>query len=218
MYSPSHLAQHGTSCCDSFFLLMFSISGWGEDLDLYSFIRFDGSIFACMGNQGGRECTSYFIDQYQARQGNPLLIYHPFCKPESWNDPACYEIVWQKRSEDDRSDRIKAGPLSRMLARQTNISVSSFAEKQAAATDARSTAARSSAMERFKLAEMMEAMSKALPEEDCSFCGDVGAKKKCGSCRVAFYCNRGCQKLHWKKHKLECSPDLYRVVKITLKM
>ncbi len=27
---------------------------------------------------------------------------------------------------------------------------------------------------------------------------------KCGSCRVALYCNVGCQKKHWQRHKGEC--------------
>jgi hypothetical protein len=36
-------------------------------------------------------------------------------------------------------------------------------------------------------------------------CGKPGAKSRCGGCRTALYCNRDCQKQHWKRvHKAEC--------------
>lgn len=30
--------------------------------------------------------------------------------------------------------------------------------------------------------------------------------KKCSRCKLAYYCSRGCQKSHWKKHKPRCLP------------
>merc|ERR1712032_1266374 len=32
----------------------------------------------------------------------------------------------------------------------------------------------------------------------------VAGKKKCSRCRIAEYCSRECQRLHWKQHKIEC--------------
>ena len=38
----------------------------------------------------------------------------------------------------------------------------------------------------------------------CAHCRKEG-RKYCTQCRSVFYCSRDCQKLHWKKHKHECS-------------
>ncbi|CAB9523372.1 MYND domain protein [Seminavis robusta] len=42
----------------------------------------------------------------------------------------------------------------------------------------------------------------------CAGCSSVekamGAFKSCAKCRVVFYCNRKCQKSHWKEHKKSC--------------
>lgn len=35
-------------------------------------------------------------------------------------------------------------------------------------------------------------------------CGKPGAIRRCSECRVALYCNRDCQRAHWKKHKKLC--------------
>ena len=38
----------------------------------------------------------------------------------------------------------------------------------------------------------------------CAGCGARGAKHKCSGCRLVSYCNRSCQKEHWKAHKAAC--------------
>ena len=40
----------------------------------------------------------------------------------------------------------------------------------------------------------------------CAHCGkaDDGTLKKCVACSQVLYCNRECQKAHWKAHKSEC--------------
>ena len=38
----------------------------------------------------------------------------------------------------------------------------------------------------------------------CSECGRPGATSNCSRCKSTFYCNRACQKRHWKKHKKMC--------------
>ena len=38
----------------------------------------------------------------------------------------------------------------------------------------------------------------------CNKCGD-SCKSKCSRCKKVYYCNRDCQKLDWKSHKLECN-------------
>eukprot|EP00927_Polykrikos_kofoidii_P050053 TRINITY_DN44004_c0_g1_i1.p1 TRINITY_DN44004_c0_g1~~TRINITY_DN44004_c0_g1_i1.p1 ORF type:complete len:491 (+),score=51.61 TRINITY_DN44004_c0_g1_i1:166-1473(+) len=43
--------------------------------------------------------------------------------------------------------------------------------------------------------------------EACQSCGDVPTSTKllrCSGCRLAAYCNRACQKRHWKSHKSSC--------------
>ena len=37
-------------------------------------------------------------------------------------------------------------------------------------------------------------------------CGNCSSKasKVCSKCKIVYYCNRECQKAHWKTHKLEC--------------
>ena len=38
---------------------------------------------------------------------------------------------------------------------------------------------------------------------NCGFCGAL-ASVKCSSCKSVFYCDRNCQKRHWKEHKSFC--------------
>ena len=43
--------------------------------------------------------------------------------------------------------------------------------------------------------------------ENCRACASplpAGARLRCTACLVAWYCNRACQKAHWKKHKGTC--------------
>ena len=37
----------------------------------------------------------------------------------------------------------------------------------------------------------------------CGFCGAL-AEVKCANCKSAYYCDRNCQKRHWKEHKTAC--------------
>ena len=40
----------------------------------------------------------------------------------------------------------------------------------------------------------------------CAMCGVTGTKlKRCSKCRTTSYCNRECQKGHWKTHKHSCA-------------
>lgn len=39
----------------------------------------------------------------------------------------------------------------------------------------------------------------------CSTCGEEKPAKKCSKCKVAQYCDRNCQRLHWPVHKKVCS-------------
>lgn len=46
---------------------------------------------------------------------------------------------------------------------------------------------------------------------ECCYCSKVRYKyKKCGQCRLAFYCSPDCQTRHWPKHKETCGtrPDV----------
>ena len=40
----------------------------------------------------------------------------------------------------------------------------------------------------------------------CDLCESRNANKRCGGCRVRWYCSKECQVLHWKRggHKREC--------------
>ena len=40
----------------------------------------------------------------------------------------------------------------------------------------------------------------------CALCESRNANKRCGGCRVRWYCSKECQVLHWKRggHKREC--------------
>jgi ubiquinone/menaquinone biosynthesis C-methylase UbiE len=44
----------------------------------------------------------------------------------------------------------------------------------------------------------------------CAFCGKIQAQgeelSKCGRCKKARYCNKGCQTAHWSVHKPSCKP------------
>merc|ERR1719473_389167 len=46
-------------------------------------------------------------------------------------------------------------------------------------------------------------------EKKCEACGKNDPRAKllaCARCKTALYCNRKCQKKHFKTHKLVCSP------------
>ena len=47
-----------------------------------------------------------------------------------------------------------------------------------------------------------------LDQSKCSFCGKHSEDlKKCSRCRLMQYCNRECQKKHWRTHKSACFPQ-----------
>ena len=53
-----------------------------------------------------------------------------------------------------------------------------------------------------------------LGDEDvgiCPVCSKT-AENKCTACKEIFYCNRECQKKHWKTHKFECKSLPYKVI------
>ena len=43
----------------------------------------------------------------------------------------------------------------------------------------------------------------------CATCGDSAPSKKCGRCQKMYYCSRGCQRSHWRTHKLTCRPSTF---------
>ena len=49
----------------------------------------------------------------------------------------------------------------------------------------------------------------------CGFCG-AAASVKCSKCKAVFYCDRNCQKRHWKEHKKSCV-EVKPVEKLTLR-
>ncbi|SMR56767.1 unnamed protein product [Zymoseptoria tritici ST99CH_1E4] len=54
-----------------------------------------------------------------------------------------------------------------------------------------------------------EAIGLAKEPQNCSFCGVVGREDRvlmaCGRCKYTLYCDKVCQRLHWKKeHKAAC--------------
>ncbi len=51
-------------------------------------------------------------------------------------------------------------------------------------------------------------------EDKCPVCVRV-AGHKCQGCRKVSYCDRNCQKKHWKVHKSECKEPAYRVSRIS---
>ncbi|KAH8890210.1 hypothetical protein GQ53DRAFT_650879 [Thozetella sp. PMI_491] len=57
-------------------------------------------------------------------------------------------------------------------------------------------------------------------EPSCFQCGkihaDVGkALKRCGQCKEAWYCEKDCQKTHWKHHRSSCAPpECYPILNV----
>lgn len=46
--------------------------------------------------------------------------------------------------------------------------------------------------------------SSSTPKTNCAYCNEPICNKKCGHCKLAFYCTQQCQKKHWPLHKFEC--------------
>ena len=38
---------------------------------------------------------------------------------------------------------------------------------------------------------------------NCSYCGESNPPSNCSRCKAARYCNRECQSLDWRRHKIE---------------
>lgn len=49
----------------------------------------------------------------------------------------------------------------------------------------------------------------------CNTCGEEKPAKKCSQCKVAQYCDRNCQKLHWYWHKKVCGKLIPEVGNMT---
>ncbi|SMQ53189.1 unnamed protein product [Zymoseptoria tritici ST99CH_3D7] len=52
----------------------------------------------------------------------------------------------------------------------------------------------------------------AAPRQKCTFCGDAATDYRvlqaCGSCKKTLYCDKRCQKMHWRKeHKAVCKKE-----------
>lgn len=41
----------------------------------------------------------------------------------------------------------------------------------------------------------------------CALCGCAGALKRCGGCQQTFYCDRDCQRGHWRNGHKECAKN-----------
>jgi hypothetical protein len=67
----------------------------GEDLEFYAVIKFEGALYMCCGNSGGRSYTSNFLERHDH---TGLLIYHPFEKPPGWFE--CEDYVWESEGDD----------------------------------------------------------------------------------------------------------------------
>ena len=46
---------------------------------------------------------------------------------------------------------------------------------------------------------------------ECLHCGNKPALKKCGNCKIAWFCSKECQTLGWKEHKKYCIKDEYLI-------
>jgi hypothetical protein len=55
---------------------------------------------------------------------------------------------------------------------------------------------------------------KDLSALDCANCGTPDAPVKCARCSLVGYCDKSCQKQHWKGHKGRCIPPEDRKVKV----
>ncbi|KAF1850198.1 uncharacterized protein K460DRAFT_361025 [Cucurbitaria berberidis CBS 394.84] len=51
-----------------------------------------------------------------------------------------------------------------------------------------------------------ESMNMALSSKPCSTCSGQPARRRCSRCKSAYYCDRNCQKSHWKTHRNACEP------------
>eukprot|EP01104_Vermistella_antarctica_P010716 TRINITY_DN287_c0_g1_i4.p1 TRINITY_DN287_c0_g1~~TRINITY_DN287_c0_g1_i4.p1 ORF type:complete len:243 (-),score=28.35 TRINITY_DN287_c0_g1_i4:170-820(-) len=50
--------------------------------------------------------------------------------------------------------------------------------------------------------EVKERSLERMAQRECGFCRAVSRNlKKCGSCKVIYYCGEDCQKKHWRTHK-----------------
>ena len=44
-----------------------------------------------------------------------------------------------------------------------------------------------------------------LESKTCTQCGTLGKMKSCAGCDEAAFCDRACQRAHWKAHKAVCA-------------
>ena len=62
----------------------------GENLRMHSVIRYRGQLFLCLGNGGGADITTAFLNAHKPAH---MTVLWPFDKPPGWNE--CTDYVWQ---------------------------------------------------------------------------------------------------------------------------
>jgi len=51
-----------------------------------------------------------------------------------------------------------------------------------------------------------ETLNLSLTSKPCTACAAGPARRRCSRCKAAYYCDRTCQKSHWKTHRHACEP------------
>jgi hypothetical protein len=67
----------------------------GESLRMTAVLRHDGRLYAVLVNDGGRGCTSSFIEAAYAG-----VAYYPFDKPTWWK--SCQSYAWRASTADEQ--------------------------------------------------------------------------------------------------------------------
>jgi len=87
----------------------------GEELDFHCLLRFEGAIYACIGNSGGRELTSDFIQKH-GYDNRFAKIFYPFEKPDGWYE--CKDSIWKAahfaeyKEQDDKITQLLTNALN----------------------------------------------------------------------------------------------------------
>ena len=46
----------------------------------------------------------------------------------------------------------------------------------------------------------------------CGFCGALESLHRCSACHEIHYCNRECQRKHWRHHRIQCVGSAHNVM------